>query len=138
MQSRIPMRIECQADQMEAFESCLDGEFTPEVGHTIGIREEVWLVEHQDRLVLNPEIAPVGKSARKEIKMPAVVIHPRISLLNEDLLVQAMPYPRPSLICPCKAKWKVRLPGLKNFLERLFEQPPAAKPVVPIAKRLYP
>src|SRR4029434_11080830 len=78
------------------------------------------------------------KGGQKAIKMPLMVLGPRIGLLDENPIGSTIPDTRPSLIRPSETKWEIGLAARQDFGEWPLEQSLAREPVMPVAKSLDP
>ena len=55
-------------------------------------------------------------------------------LLHQDLLLGAVPAPRPVLVRPADAEREIERPVSQQLVERTLEQAPAGEPVVVVAE----
>ncbi len=70
------------------------------------------------------------------MKMSNVIVPARIRLLDQDLVIQPVPNPRPRLIRPAETEREIGFFELQDFVEGALQDAPTGEPIMPIAETL--
>src|SRR5262249_21628229 len=92
------------------------------------LREPVNPVDEEERLSLEPDVPRVLERAEEPPDVLAVVLF-AVYLLQQHLVLGAVPAPRPVLVRPAEAERGVRLPRSQHLVEGPLQDAPAVEPV---------
>ena len=119
--------------QIQVANAELSGFLAPALGGLQWIGHVGWPVHQKHRLAIHAYISRVAKNMRKPANMVQIVFR-AVCLRHQHLFLAAVPNSCPIVIGPTEAKWKIWRAKLENFVDREFQQPGPAEPVVVIAE----
>jgi hypothetical protein len=101
----------------------------PDGRRPLGIGQETRAVDQEQRPTVESNITRVRKDAGQPAGVGDVVVV-AVVLTDEEVLVSAVPPPRPRLVRPAEAERKLGLACTQYFVERSLEESSTSKPIV--------
>src|SRR4029077_11602153 len=105
--------------------SCLATRRPPELHGAIDVRQNVGAVDDEERGVVYPDVARILQD-RDHVADEGEVRRLRVRLLEEDVVLEAVPAARPVLVRPADAEREVWPSAAKDLVERPLEQTASA------------